>query len=140
MLEFLDTHGQRGVKSSLGVFLGKYSLVSSDGRLLSVQELSRLNLFNIAEAYINKHTYNGTYPFHGFYTLTREYELYELENDIVELIDLYLPFHYFRQLHGFDNEEARKHYTGIEVIEGLKFRYAENYERERERLEYFKKW
>ena len=44
LLEFLDMHGQCGVRSTLGVFLGKYSLVSSDGRFLSVQELSRLNL------------------------------------------------------------------------------------------------
>lgn len=107
LLDFLDTHGQRGVKTTLGVFLSKYPLADSAGNLLPVQDLLCLNLFDLAAEYINKRTHNGKYPFHGFYKLTREYEQYELENDIVELIDLYLPFHYFRQLNGFDSDEAK---------------------------------
>ena len=70
--------------------------------------------------------------FTGHYPPLRNYEDFELENDLAELIDLKIPFHYFRRLNGYDNNTGKKLYNGIEQIHGLKFQYSENYRREDE--------
>lgn len=137
MFDYYDESNIRGIKVVIGEFLSHQVKWKKDnGELLSIEEVNNLDRMKIAEDFIKHRTQNGKYKIDAYYTVLREYEQYELENDIAQFIDLKIPKHYWIRLQekkvGYyrDRTILSRKYKGINSVEGLDFSYDENYQLE----------
>lgn len=133
LFDYYDESSIKGLKTVIGSFVSHNIEWYKNGDLISVSEVNNLNRIKLAEHFLKKRTYNGKYKTLGFYKVTRDFEEYELINDIAQFIDLKIPFHYWIRLYENntgrkeDRTEIKKFYKGIDTIEGLEFIYEDNY-------------
>ena len=126
LFDYLNESGKKGIKVSIGQWLGLEfrNIIKEQG--LTIEVVNNIDRMKLAEKFINmaigKHTFTD---FKRWYWGKRDYERYEIENDIAQLIDLKIPKNYYVCLKEYNNEEYYKNeYDGIELM------YSENYELE----------
>ncbi|MDS0527601.1 hypothetical protein NNC19_18075 [Clostridium sp. SHJSY1] len=142
--DYYDESSIRGIKTVLGTFVSHNIEWFKDGELISVDEVNNLDRMKLAEAFINKRTYNGKYDFGTWYNKIRDFEDYELMNDVAQFIDLKIPQHYFVRIYEKEKGErvdrtyVRAEYKGIDSIDALEFLYTDNYILEESRYIYTK--
>ncbi|MDU7215209.1 MAG: hypothetical protein ACLR3R_00525 [Clostridium paraputrificum] len=137
LFEYLDDRGKKNMKITIGQWLGREfrKLVKEKG--LNIEVVNNLDRMKLAEKYLNDKM--GRYTFDVFkqwYKGNREYYMYEVENDIAQFIDLKIPKNYYVCLiESLGKEYTNGEYKGIDILDGVRFIYEENYELEKLTLE-----
>lgn len=135
LFEYLNDNGKKNMKITIGQWLGRRfeEIISAYG--LTSDVINNIDRMKLAEKYladkIGKHTFND---FKGWFKGKRDYDRYELENDIAQFIDLKIPLNYYLCLMELRGERDRTYikggYEGIDTLDGVVFVYEENYELE----------
>lgn len=130
--------GQKGDRNPKQVFIDKNfrkNLVKENG--LDADVINNINRMKLAEQFMDERI--GRYTFADFkhwYWGKRDYERYEIENDIAQFIDLKIPKNYYICLkESLCEEYIKGEYKGIDIMDGIRFVYQENYELEELTLE-----
>ncbi len=137
LFEYLDDRGKKNMKITIGQWLGREfkKIVKEKG--LSTEVVNNLDRMRLAEQYLKNKM--GKYTFDTFkqwFKGNRDYDMYEVENDIAQFIDLKIPKNYYVCLRECVGEEYIKgEYKGIDTVDGIRFIYEENYELEEITLE-----
>lgn len=141
LFDYLSERGKKGIKISIGQWLGLEfrKIIKEQG--LTIEVVNDIDRMKLSEKFINmvigKHTFTD---FKRWYWGKRDYEMYEIENDIAQFIDLKIPKNYYVCLKEDTNEEYYKNeYDGIDSLGGIKFMYSENYELEENLLKLTRK-
>ncbi|MBS5886205.1 hypothetical protein [Clostridium sp.] len=137
LFEYLNDRGRKGIKVSIGQWLGlEFSkIIKEQG--LTVDVINSIDRIKLAEKFMNRTIGRHTFTdFKRWYWGKRDYERYEIENDIAQFIDLKIPKNYYVCLRESLGEECVKgEYKGIDTVDGIRFIYEENYELEELTLE-----
>lgn len=133
LFDYLNERKKKGIKISIGQWLGREfrKIIKEQG--LEVEIVNNIDRMKLAEKFVDstigKHTF---IDFKRWYWGKRDYERYEIENDIAKFIDLKIPKNYYVCLKESIGEEYIKgEYKGIDTVDGIRFIYEENYELEK---------
>lgn len=139
LFDYYNKSNKTGFKSLLSSFISHSEFLyknKSTHEVISITELNNLDRETLADAFWKQKTHDYKYTIHGFYTPTRDVSEVEVKQHMIEYIDLVIPRHYFVLLEEqrlgkyIDRSTCRKKYRNILDIDGLKFVYFDNYERE----------
>jgi|LSQX01.2.fsa_nt_gb hypothetical protein len=125
--EYYNIESRSRIKNVIAQYI---SSILKNEELLKPEKINLMDRMKLAEEFIKKRTYNGIYTIDEDYIVEREYEPYELENDVAEYIDLKLPQHYWYKCLK-SSDESHLDYPGIIRIVGVEYFYSINYEREK---------
>ncbi|EOR24462.1 Putative type I restriction enzyme, HsdR subunit [Clostridium sartagoforme AAU1] len=137
LFDYLNERDKKGLKIAIGQWLGyKFSnIVKENG--LEINFINNIDRMKLAEQFMNERIGRHTFTdFKRWYWGNRDYERYEIENDIAQFIDLKIPKNYYACLKESLGEEYIKgEYKGIDTVDGISFSYEENYKLEEMTLE-----
>lgn len=137
LFHYLNERDKKGLKIAIGQWLGyKFSkIVEENG--LEIDFINNIDRMKLSEQFMNERIGRHTFTdFKRWYWGKRDYERYEIENDIAQFIDLKIPKNYYVWLKQSRGEEYIKgEYKGIDTVDGVRFFYEENYELEELTLE-----
>lgn len=140
MFDYFDEKSKFRLKVQIGQYISQKIFDASNYKnrlLVSFDEINSINRMSLAEQFIASRTRNGKYPIDSSFIKVKDYEMFELENDIAEFMDFRIVYQYWHRKYELENPDINRHsinhlYPGIEHLDGLKYIYAANYERERE--------
>lgn len=137
LFNYLNERGKKGIKVSIGQWLGLEfrNIIKEQG--LTIEVVNNIDRMKLAEKFINKAIGKHTFTdFKRWYWGKRDYERYEIENDIAQFIDLKIPKNYYACLkESLGQEYIKGEYKGIDTVDGISFSYEENYKLEEITLE-----
>lgn len=135
LFDFLEPKGQLSYKIMIGSKLKEFIKIETGNKYIdTVEVLNSIDRVAIANNILNYGEHYGIDV--NLYTSTRKFTRDELLEDVSAYVDLILPRRYcvnLAYLRGEITSKTRKNelYKGIDQLEGAKFHYEDNYERDR---------
>jgi len=138
MFNYFDIESAKDFKGVIGQYISRVIRDIKQKESNTIDEVNTLDRVKLAEDFIYKRTYGGKYKIDKHYTGIRDYKECELKKDIAIYIDLCIVRQYWRNFYNKETNNSVLEFPGIRSMEGLYYRYKENYDNEKELVETYK--